>query len=228
MQPSSPLESITSAKVQKFIRESSPFHHPNNPARNTSPSPSPNLNSSVFEKMDMKGYSSFGLSTKELFYYRAVFDLFASGGNGTLSPAELRHLFAYLGINMNRSEIFKVLCEYDTEENGYLDFNDFLRVVNDRISLYDMDNIRAKREIFKGISSKDTITAESLERAFAKNGIAVSQEESTGIYNFLIRRIEERDEMKGHKEEINFNDFNNLLISLHQELGLALKQEKKL
>ena len=226
MNQQSPLENATPAKVQKFIRETSPHRGSSFGGRGSSPSPI--QNAALLEKIDVRKYTSFGLSEKELCYYKAVYEMFASPSSGTLSPAELRHLFAYLGINMNRSELFKVLCEFDLDENGYLDFNDFLKVVTDRISLYQMDNVRAKREIFRSLSAKDSITFESLKLAFAKNGIAVSEEECLGIYTFLMKRIEEKDQAKIQRTGIEFNDFNNVFITLHQELGLALKQEKSL
>lgn len=82
-------------------------------------------------------YGHLGLDEKKAILYKEIFDNFSSKKNDFMTPGEMRNFFEYLDIHTNPNEIFQVLCEYDTNELGYLDFEDFVRVITDRTKPYE-------------------------------------------------------------------------------------------
>ena len=80
-----------------------------------------------------------------------------------MSPSELRNIFVYLGIYTNKNEIFMFLSDFDSKEHGYLDFEDFVRVLTDRNKAFEKDTKRKKLEIFRSLcNKKKTLNLEEL------------------------------------------------------------------
>ena len=82
-------------------------------------------------KFNPSAYQHLGITEREVFIYKNIFDEFCTNNKEYLSPGDLRNIFKYLGINATKKETFQVLCDFDTKEHGYLDFEDFLKVITD-------------------------------------------------------------------------------------------------
>ncbi len=81
-------------------------------------------------------------------------------------------------MNTNKNEIFQVLCDFDINEQGFLNFEDFLNVITDRTKPFENDTKRKQKEIFRKISNKKkSITLEEFEKSFFKNGFVIKKEE---------------------------------------------------
>lgn len=106
-----------------------------------------------------------------------------------MSPSELRNVFVYLGIYTNKKEIFSFLSDFDTKEHGYLDFEDFVKVITDRNKAFEKDTKRKKFEVFRQLTNrKATLNLEELEKAFFTHGFVLKKEEIKEIYEFLLEK----------------------------------------
>ena len=75
------------------------------------------------------------------------------------------------------------MSDFDQKELGYIDFEDFAKILSDRMKPYENDTKRRKTEIFRGLSQrKQTIELEDLEASFHKNGFNLTQEEIKEIF----------------------------------------------
>ena len=165
--------------------------------------------------------NSFNFSQKTLKTYLKAFQSFDSTQNGYLLPADLRNMFGLLGINMERGEIFQILCEYDEMEKGYIDFNDFMKIMSDKISFHRLPDPPNETNIFKGISWEGGITEDSLKKAYCRNGFVIKNEEVKEIFEFMKSYFGE----DCSSDPIKFQYFQKLLLGCHQELGFRLRKE---
>lgn len=123
---------------------------------------------------------------------------------------------------MERKEIFQVLCEFDEDEKGFLDFNDFMRVMTDKKVAYKLPDPPVERSIFREFSSDGKVTLESLEKAYCKFGFVIGKDELQSIWKSMKRHTGEEETSSA---AIDLAAFQKLLVSAHQELGLKLKEE---
>ena len=220
----SPISKLTPLNIQRYIRDKSPVKSPGmmKPKKSMKNLQKSMKNlSKMYKNQDLTAYAGYGLDEKTLKTYKLIFNMFDSDRNQTLTPTDLRNMFNYIGIYTNRNEIFKVLCDYDLKENGYLDFDDFLKVITDRIKPFENEKKRMKKMVFNQISDKKAVLGiEDLEKAFFKYGFQVEKEEITEIYTMLLRRAEAED------GELNFDNFDQVLLEINQELKKELQENK--
>jgi len=216
MRDVSPTRDPSGPTLRRFMRDTSPQAFSPRVSQN-------NLRRADSQtRMSTQSLQTFNLSKKALACYRTVFDRFDSTGAGHLLPADLRSLFASLGINMDRKEIFQILCDFDQDEKGFLDFNDFLRTLTDKKVAYKLPDPPTERQIFRDCSDQGRITCESLAKAYAQQGFVVGKEEVQEIFGCLMDSLDTKSD---HPDGIELPQFQKLLISCHQELGLKLKEE---
>ncbi len=201
---------ITPENIHYYIRNKSPVN------RRKKDQPQ-----SKTDKMS-KDHKFFGLDENRYEMYRIIFNTFSSNGK-YLTVGELRNIFNYLGIYTNQNEIFNVLCDYDMNETGYIDFEEFLNVITDRTKPFEKETKRKNIEIFNQLSNrKKTITADDFEKCFFKHGFDVTKEEILEIYNFLLKKVNEYDGL-GNEQEIDMETFNKLILQVTQELKKHIK-----
>ena len=94
------------------------------------------------------------MDERKAIIYKTLFDSFCTSKKNYMSPSELRNIFVYLGIYTNKNEIFMFLSDFDSKEHGYLDFEDFVRVLTDRNKAFEKDTKRKKLEIFRSLWNK--------------------------------------------------------------------------
>ena len=58
--------------------------------------------------------------------YREIFDLFDEDGNGTISNAKITKVMNFLGENPSTSQVSQLIAEVDHNEDGEVDFNEFV------------------------------------------------------------------------------------------------------
>ena len=183
------------------------------------------LNSQNFWRADSRskivGQSVYNLPKKTVNYYRTIFDSFDSTKGDCLLPADLRNMFSSIGINMERSEIFQILCDYDESEKGFIDFNDFMKVMTDKVSFYKLPDLPKEKQIFKNLAINGELTEDSLEKAYSKFGFVTSKNEVKEIHSMLIGYFGEENDGK----KIDLPLFQRLMMGTHQELGAKLKDE---
>ena len=213
----STIDKVNPLNVHRYIREPSPIKSPRSLLQKKPKTAMITQN----ESFNPSRYTTYGIDINTVQTYKTIFDMFDTECSGKLTPTELRNLFAYIDINTNRNEIFKVLCDYDLKENGYLDFDDFLKVMTDRIKPFEIENPRVKKSIFNQLTNKkQELGIEELEAAFFKYGYHINKEELQEIFTIIQKRA---DKIGGN---IDFDDFNKVLLEINQELKKELQDTK--
>jgi Ca2+-binding EF-hand superfamily protein len=59
---------------------------------------------------------------------RAVFSIFDTDGNGTISEENLKFAFSKLGFEVPKSEIQETMRKYDIGNDGTIDFEEFMMI----------------------------------------------------------------------------------------------------
>ena len=76
---------------------------------------------------------SHELSEDQVSTFKEVFTLFDKEGEGFISPRELGTVFRLLGMRLNDSEVKDIISKIDTDENGRIEFSEFLSMMDYRM-----------------------------------------------------------------------------------------------
>eukprot|EP00756_Hemistasia_phaeocysticola_P011855 Hpha_TRINITY_DN15149_c3_g3::TRINITY_DN15149_c3_g3_i1::g.129960::m.129960 len=83
--------------------------------------------------MDNQLQSVKGISPEEIYRFETLFKLFDEDGSGCISIVELADLMPRLGMFLSEEELQVLFTAVDTDDSGYIDFNEFLALmVNQR------------------------------------------------------------------------------------------------
>merc|ERR1712141_800084 len=108
---------------------------------------------------------------------REAFDLFDADGSCTIDAKELKVAMRALGFEPKKEEIKKMIAEIDKEGTGQKYFNDFLRIMTEKMSEKD-----SKEEILKAFRLFDDdetgkISFKNLKRVAKELGENLTDEE---------------------------------------------------
>ncbi|KAG2358727.1 hypothetical protein BDR07DRAFT_1473029 [Suillus spraguei] len=77
------------------------------------------------------------------------FELFDTDKDGSLDYHELKVAMRALGFDMKKAEVLKILRDHDKSGHGLIDFEDFAKIMSERILARDpMDEIRRAFQLF--------------------------------------------------------------------------------
>lgn len=82
------------------------------------------MNSTLAE-FDPKKYMKPGLTEKDVIQIKEVYDSFANGKKN-LEPVQIRNALIKHGYNATQATVFHILSEYDKDEDGKLNFDEFV------------------------------------------------------------------------------------------------------
>ncbi len=80
------------------------------------------------DDFDPRPFLRPGLTEKDVFQIREVFETFDADGDGVLNPMEIRAAMTRFGFNAKKETVFNILSEYDEEQNGELSFTSFINM----------------------------------------------------------------------------------------------------
>lgn len=83
----------------------------------------PGWNENKFDPID---YARPELSENEIEVFKEIFDCFDSLRSGTLSPFDLRKAFLNCGYRIPRKLVYQIISDFDGDESGGIEFNEFL------------------------------------------------------------------------------------------------------
>ena len=133
-----------------------------------------------------KDYMRNGLSERDIYICREVFELMDPKQNGFITPNDLRSGFTSMGIGLNRADLFNLLCDYDQDEVGNLDFNNFLDAVSEGLRPCDQDTQADYKRVFKKLSgNKDILSKDDLLKFMRSVGIQPSEDDLVRMYKKL-------------------------------------------
>eukprot|EP00197_Chlamydomonas_leiostraca_P003884 CAMPEP_0202867274 /NCGR_PEP_ID=MMETSP1391-20130828/9073_1 /ASSEMBLY_ACC=CAM_ASM_000867 /TAXON_ID=1034604 /ORGANISM="Chlamydomonas leiostraca, Strain SAG 11-49" /LENGTH=362 /DNA_ID=CAMNT_0049547303 /DNA_START=21 /DNA_END=1109 /DNA_ORIENTATION=+ len=106
-----------------------------------------------FEEFKQIVYDGLLLDGK-LSEYEAAFNAVDSSGNGTIGATELAQLFSMLGNPVSFEKLVDIMQEYDKDESGQIEFNEFLLMFRDQ--LIDLKAVQEYMGATKGAARQST------------------------------------------------------------------------
>jgi len=137
---------------------------------------------------------------------KEAFDLFDTERSGTIDYHELKVAMRALGFDAKKQDLLKYIEQYDREDTGRINFQDFNEILSQQMLDRDPDE-----EIFKAFSLFDDdntgkITLKNLRRVARELGESLTDDE-------LQAMIDEFD--KDEDGEINEEEFANIMKQTH-------------
>ena len=130
------------------------------------------------KKKNTHGNMADQLSQDQIQEFRDAFSLFDSDGSGTISVEELGEVLKSVGHRTSQVEINKLLKEADLDNDGVIDFPEFLALVADKLEHSETDGDLKETFIFYDINSTGYITPSNLHYALGKLGLRMTPEEA--------------------------------------------------
>jgi len=108
------------------------------------------------------------LSDDELAEFREIFNLVDRDGGGTITKEELGELMDTLGIDATPEEIDLMINEIDTDNNGEIDFEEFVAVMSRKVNAtYSSEQVKNAFKVFEGTSGTPGYVKEGAAAATA-------------------------------------------------------------
>lgn len=124
-------------------------------------------------------------------------------GTGLIKISELRDLLKAKSINMSDDEIKKLVQEMDYQQNGMINYSEFLSAtINVKTFLNDQRLLAVFNQFDTDNSNK--ITEENIYLAMQKLGQEISKEE---IHEMMVKHDQTKDGM------LSFEEFKSIFIS---------------
>ena len=73
------------------------------------------------------------LSQEQVEELRQAFDMFDRDKGGSISTRELGYTMRAMGMNPTEAEILDLLCEFDSDNNGTIEFEEFCLMMSGRM-----------------------------------------------------------------------------------------------
>ncbi|KAG5877407.1 hypothetical protein JTB14_035645 [Gonioctena quinquepunctata] len=159
-------------------------------------------------KMTQKKLIEMKFTKEQINQYKAVFDKFDEDKSGEISVAELGIAMERLGENVTQKEIQNMIKAADLDNNGAVDFEEFLLMIlrrqNSGVALPEDDEIFRIFKIFDTDGS-GKITRTKLKRGMAALGEDLTEEE----VNFMVKEADVDGD-----GVINYQDFKTVFKNL--------------
>ncbi|XP_071711316.1 probable calcium-binding protein CML41 [Rutidosis leptorrhynchoides] len=133
--------------------------------------------------------------------FRSVFARFDADSDGKISSLELRSYFGSIGEYMSHQEAQGVIDDLDSNGDGLIDFEDFMRLmkVND-----ERDDVKAAFEMFEYEKGCGQISPKSLQKTLSRLG-------DSKTYDECLQMIKMFD--THGKGAVDFNEFQQMMIA---------------
>jgi calcium-dependent protein kinase len=140
--------------------------------------------------------------TKEL---RELFKSLDENGDGKLSIEEMKHGFAHDANIINPDEyIEKIMKNVDTDGNGFIDYNEFLKATLDEQELYSKHNLKVAFDIFD-LDHSGKISSAELQQIFCLGNV------QTNMWDEVVSQAD-----KNSDGEIDLDEFCKFVVDLYK------------
>ena len=149
------------------------------------------------------------LNADELAEFREIFKLVDRDGSGTITKEELAELMETLGIDATQEEVDMMISEIDTDDNGSIDFDEFVSVMSRRVdATYSSTQVKDAFKLFTSTGSHAQtghISTEALLRALTTYGTDKLTKEQA---EELIKQLEPDE-----NGMINYEEYVDMMMS---------------
>ena len=94
-----------------------------------------------------KQFERPGLTEDEILEIKEAFDLFDTDSGGSIDPKELKAAMTSLGFEAKNQTIYQMISDLDADNNGQIEFPEFLNMMTARMS--DKDSKEDIEKVFK-------------------------------------------------------------------------------
>ena len=101
------------------------------------------------------------ISPQQLEEYKMAFSLFDENGDGSISSIEIEQVMQKMGYKPTKEEVNDMLNELDVDQNGTIDFNEFITLMSKQSKPKDEDE--ELREAFKVFDKDGSGNISSIE-----------------------------------------------------------------
>ncbi len=131
-----------------------------------------------------------GLTDDEVEELRQAFNLFDCDGSGTIDPKELRAAMQSLGFETKNQTIYQMIQDIDKDQNGEIDFDEFLDLMTSRLA--GIDTKEDIQKIFELFDDDKTgyISLQNLKRVARELGENMDEAQ---LLEMIERADEDRD-----------------------------------
>ena len=145
--------------------------------------------------------SSLDIPEDQMEEFKQAFALFDKDGNGHVDANELGQVLASLGQIPTEDELKRMISEVDGDMNGTIEFAEFLQMMKSKMSK--KENEEEIQEAFNAfdVNKNGIINAKSLQKAFKSMNETFTDEEIKEMINVV-----------GNGDEVNFNQFKNMML----------------
>jgi calcium-dependent protein kinase len=143
------------------------------------------------------------LNSQDIKDLREVFKAIDINGDGKLSREELiKHYEIYMGSDHAHEEVQKIMLQVDTDNNGFIDYTEFLKATLNQRSVMSSENLRKAFDLFDRDSS-GSINALELKRVLG-GGDNIDDK----VWKQLISSVDQNAD-----SEIDLREFEEVIFS---------------
>ncbi|CAH0017824.1 unnamed protein product [Clonostachys rhizophaga] len=139
-----------------------------------------------------------GIDEKLVTDLKEIFDLFDQDKDGQITAAELGDVMRALGQNPTEPELQTIIDEADLDNNGALEFSDFVRLMSDKVKPISLDEELWQVFVMLDRNGDGRVSKEELREAMAVLANGVSEAD----LNEMLQAADEDDD--GH---ISYEEF---------------------
>ncbi|XP_060558691.1 squidulin-like [Ruditapes philippinarum] len=118
------------------------------------------------------------LTKKQVRVLKDTFRLIDCNSDGRISESELKRACSKMGIFLTKDELAEIIAEADIDGSGYIEYNEFERLVGHQLIIANYKNKQLKDAFSKFDKDGDGyITATEIKAAFGESGVYLDDEE---------------------------------------------------
>ncbi|GAH07841.1 unnamed protein product, partial [marine sediment metagenome] len=110
--------------------------------------------------------------------FKETFNIFDKNGDGKICRSELASVIRCLGKNPTESQLNQIMSEADTDENGFIDFTEFVRMIQNKLNYTDTEKQFIESFKLFDMDGNGYISTKELKHIMTSFGDKLTEEEA--------------------------------------------------